>query len=158
MNEEWTVYGKGNLSHLSNRLKECYPVLKQYVSHWRSVPIFYTSVLTFLEEFWHFIGLRPVVANNSKLSQHPYIQNNNKTVLLTNFLKSLTWKKDELVAGQNTSCSSRDLSRKVCFIYTISHSAHLHMPFAFCYALSSFSSESPFMNNLNELFEACNPK
>lgn len=158
VNKEWTVYGKGNSSHLSNRLKEHYPALKQYVSHWRSVSIFYTPVLTFLEEFWHFTGLRPVAANDSKLSQLPYTQNNNKTILLTNFLKSLTWKKDGLVAGQNTSFSSRDLSRKVCFIYTMSHSARLHIPFAFCYALSSFSSESPFMNNLNELFEACNPK
>lgn len=67
-------------------------------------------------------------------------------------------KKDGLEAGQNTSFRTRDLSRKVYFIYTMSHSACLHIPFPFCSALPIFSSESPFMNNLNELFEACKRK
>lgn len=98
-----------------------------------------------------------MAANNSKLNQAPYVQNNNKS-LFTNFLNPLTEKEEGLVPGQSTSFSTRDVSRKVYFIHIMFHSARLHIPFPFCYALPSFSSESLFMNNLNELFEACNPK
>lgn len=96
VNKEWTVYGKRNSSHLSNRLKEHYPALKQYVSHWRSVPIFYTPVLTFLEEFWHFTGLRPVAANDSKLSQLPYTQQQNHSF---NKLLKIPYMKKRWISG-----------------------------------------------------------
>lgn len=37
-----------------------------------------------------------MAASYSKLSQPPYAQNNNKTIILTIFLKPLTWKKGRI--------------------------------------------------------------
>lgn len=115
----------------------------------------------FFEEYQYFTRLRPMAPKISKLNQAPYkqnnMQNNSKTSLFTNSLSPLTWK-GGLGPGQITSFSTRDVNLGVYFINVMFHSACLHIPFPFCYALPSFSSESPFMNNLNELFEACNPK
>lgn len=127
-----------------------------------SLPIFYTLVGFFFscfpEKFQHFTGLRPRAANNSKLNQAPYTRNNNdKKSLFQDFLNPLTQKEERLVPGQSTWFTIRDVSRKVDFIYVKLHSAPLHIPFPFCYTLPSFSSENPFVNNLNELFEACIP-
>lgn len=112
----------------------------------------------FPEKFQHFTGLRPRAANNSKLNQAPYTRNNNdKKSLFQDFLNPLTQKEERLVPGQSTWFTIRDVSRKVDFIYVKLHSAPLHIPFPFCYTLPSFSSENPFVSNLNELFEACIP-
>lgn len=153
-------YDKESSSHLSNREKECYPVLLwHYVSHYLfSIHLLLLFFFYFPEKFQHFTGLRPRAANNSKLNQAPYTQhNNNKKSLFQDFLNPLTQKEERLVPGQSTLFTIRDVSRKVDFIYVMLHSARLHIPFPFCYTLPSFSSENPFMNNLNELFEACIP-